>query len=77
MCVISMDFMLRMFIFRNIYRCKSTVFRSPCYSFNIQRFQILSSSSRNLTPSHTTRDALMIKLFAFSRDVSLGHLSRN
>ena len=56
-----------MFILRNIYRCKSTIFRSPCYS--LQRVQIVNDSSRKLTPSHTTRDSFMNKSFAFSRDV--------
>ena len=52
--------MCKIFIFRNIYRCKSTRFSN--------------GSSRNLTPSHTTRDAFMNKSLAFSRDVSLGHM---
>ena len=51
------DFTSKIFIFRNIYRCKSTIFRSPYYS--LQRVQIFNGSSRNLTPSHTTRDAFM------------------
>ena len=33
-----------------------------------------NGSSRNLTPSHTTRDAFMNSSLAFSRDVSLGRL---
>ena len=33
-----------------------------------------NGSSRNLTPSRTTRDAFMNSSLAFSRDVSLGRL---
>ena len=51
------DFTRKMFLFRNIYRCKSTIFRSPYY-FS-KRVQIFKGSSCNLTPSHTTRDAFM------------------
>ena len=51
------DFTWKMFIFRNIYRCKSTILHSLYYS--LQRVQISNSSSRNLTPSHTTCDAFM------------------
>ena len=40
----------------------------------LKRVQILNGSSRYLTPSHTTRDVFMNWSFAFSRDVSLGHL---
>ena len=36
--------------------------------------QIFNGSSRNLTPSHKTRDAFMNLSLAFSRDVSLGRL---
>ena len=36
--------------------------------------QIFNGSPRNLTPSHTTRDAFVNSSLAFSRDVSLGRL---
>ena len=36
------------------------------------QFSLYRGSSRNLTSSHTTRDAFMNWSFAFSRDVSLG-----
>ena len=45
-----------MFIFWNTYHCKSNIFRSQYYSYN------LNGSSRNLTSSHTTRDTFMKSL---------------
>ena len=46
-----------MFIFQNIYCYKLTIYRSPRYS--LKHVQIFNGSSRNLTPSHTMRDAFM------------------
>lgn len=46
-----------MFIFRNIYHSKSTLFRSPYNSS--QRVKIINGFSRDLAPNHTTRDAFM------------------
>ena len=66
------DLTCKIFIFRNIYRCKSTILRSPYYS--LQRVQIFNGSSRTSTPSHKTRDAFKNFSLAFSRDVSLGRL---
>ena len=55
-----------------MYRCKSTKIRSPHIpynqaetaeitgNYNGQRVQIFNGSSRNLAPSHTTRDGFMI-----------------
>ena len=72
MWVSVIDFTCKIFIFRNVYRCKSTIFRSPYYS--LWHIKIFNGSSRNLTASHTTCDAFMNWLLAFSRDVSLGRL---
>ena len=72
MWVSFIDFTCKLFIFRNIYRCKSTIFRSSYYS--LHRVQIFKGSSRSLSPSHTTRDAVMNKSLAFSDDVNLGRL---
>ena len=57
MWVNSNGFTCKMFIFCNIYRYKSTIFLSPYYS--LWRIQILKRSSRNITPSYTTRNAFM------------------
>ena len=54
-----------MLISRNIYRCKSTIFRSPFYS--LERAQTLNCSSCNLTPSHTIRDTDELTVCFFSR----------
>ena len=64
-----------MFIFQNIYCYKLTIYRSPRYS--LKHVQIFNGSSRNLTPSHTMRDAFMNYFLAFSQDVSLGCLCAN
>ena len=48
------------------------VYWSPYFS--LQDVQTYNGSSRNLKPSHTTRDAFMNKSLAFSRYVSLGRL---
>ena len=63
-----------MFTFRNIWRCKSTIFVFPNYSV----------FSRNQTPRNTTRDAFMNKyicvwelIFRRFRDVGLGRLCSN
>ena len=72
MRVSVIDSTSKIFIFRNIYRCKSTKIRSPHIpyyqaetteitgNYNGQRVQIFNGSSRNLAPSHTTRDGFMI-----------------
>ena len=54
---------------------QSTLLKN-CLKFDLvsYRVQILNGSTRNLTPSHTTRDAFMNLSLAFSRDVSLGRL---
>ena len=57
--------------FLPFYACSSiTVIPAKRNSYSLKRVQIFNGFSRNLTPSHTTRDAFMNESLTFSQDVA-------